>query len=241
MMSENSSPPSSASGAAASIGAIAAAGGMIGSISDTIKKSGGSEVAGYVSNALPTSTKEYLSEAKEKMFNRDQLRSPGVFFGFGEEKPFYVERTPSLVVERLQHNISFFYMNYLLLAAILFALTLLTSPLALIAMAILAAAWVAVIKMTQNDSCTLGGVGITQKQVSLVMTVGSGLLLFYILKNVFWWALGSTGVLVAVHSFLRDASMHKDEEDKIQMTGDIGVAGPEDAAFLTPAPEDSVV
>lgn len=241
-MSENSGPTSSASETAAGIGALSAVGGIMGTVSETFKKGGGTEIADYVSKALPGSTKDYITEAKEKMFNRDQLRTPSVFFGIGEEKPFYVELNPSLIVERLKHNMSFFYMNYLLLAAILFALTLLTSPVALISIAILGAAWVAVIKMTQDDSCKLGGIGITQKQASVAMTIGSGLMLFYILNNVFWWALGSSGVLVAIHMFLRDASMHKDEEDKIQMTGDIGsAAGPEDAAFLTTTPGDSVV
>ena len=36
--------------------------------------------------------------------------------------------------------------------------------------------------------------------------------------------------MVAVHAFLRDASMHKDEEDVVQMEGDLDLA--EDAAFL---------
>lgn len=237
-MSDNTGATNTGSGAAAGLGAIAAMGGMMGTMSDTIKRSGGSEIATTISNAMPTGTKEYISDAREKLFNRDQMRSPTIFFGMGEEKPFYVERTPSLIVERLQHNFSFFYMNYLLLTAILFALTLLISPGALIGIALLAVAWVSVIRATKDGSCQVKGVVITQKHVSMAMCVVSAFVLFWLLSNIFWWTLGSSGLLVGVHSFLRDASMHKDDGDKIEMTGDIG--GTEDT-FLNPTPETDVV
>ena len=38
----------------------------------------------------------------------------------------------------------------------------------------------------------------------------------------------TSGFLVGAHAILRDASMHKDEEDKMDMVGDLG----EDASFL---------
>jgi len=107
-MSDNTSSTSAAGGAAAGLGAIAGMAGMMGTVSETIKNNGGSEIASTITNALPTSTQEYISDAREKMFSRDQMRAPTIFFGMGEEKPFYVERTPSLIVERLQHNVSFF-------------------------------------------------------------------------------------------------------------------------------------
>lgn len=233
-MSDNTSTTSAAGGAAAGLGAIAGMAGMMGTMSETIKNNGGSEIASTITNALPTSTKEYISDAREKMFSRDQMRAPTIFFGMGEEKPFYLERTPSLIVERMQHNFSFFYMNYLLLTAILFALTLLISPGALIGIALLAVAWVTVIRATKDGSCNIKGATITQKHASIAMSVVSSFVLFWLLANIFWWTLGSSGLLVGAHSFLRDASMHKDDGDKIEMTGDIG--GSEDA-FLNPTLE----
>jgi len=231
-MSDNTGATNPASGAAAGIGAIATMGGIMGTVSDSIKRSGGSDIASTITNALPESTKDYIKETREKMFNRDQLRSPTIFFGIGEEKPFYFERTPSLIVERLQHNVSFFYLNYLLLTAILFALTLLISPSALIGIACLAVGWVSLIRATKDGAFSFQGISLSQKHASLAMTIVSALVLFWLLKNIFWWTLGSSGLLVGAHSFFRDASMHKDEEDKMQMTGDIGPGSEEE--FLNP-------
>lgn len=238
-MSDNTGANNAASGAAAGIGAIAAMGGMLGTMSESIKTSGGSDIASSISNVLPDKTKEYFSETREKLFNRDQLRSPTIFFGIGEETPFYFERTPSLIVERLQHNVSFFYLNYIILTALLFALTLLISPSALIGIAFLAVAWVSVIRATKDGAFSYQGISLSQKHASLAMTIVSGLVLFWLLKNIFWWTLGSSGVLVGAHSFFRDASMHKDEEDKIQMTGDIGPGSEEE--FLNPPAQINAV
>jgi len=238
-MSDSTGATNSASGAAAGIGAIATMGGIMGTMSDTIKRSGGSDIANSITNAIPDRTKDYINETREKMFNRDQLRSPTIFFGIGEEKPFYFERTPSLIVERFQHNVSFFYLNYLLLTAILFALTLLISPSALIGIAFLAVAWVSVIRVTKDGAFSFQGISVSQKHASLAMTIVSALVLFWLLKSIFWWTLGSSGLLVGAHSFFRDASMHKDEEDKMQMTGDIGPGS--EAEFLNPAVELNTV
>merc|ERR1712238_424529 len=125
------------------------------------------------------------------------LRSPKVFFGIGEEKPFYVERTVSLILPRVQHNMTFFYLNYMVITAILFLLTVLINPMTIIAIGML------------------------------------GLVLIKILSGIFWWTLAASGVLTGAHGLLRDASMHKDEEDKVKMTGD--VSGEESAAFLSSA------
>jgi hypothetical protein len=59
-------------------------------------------------------------------------------------------------------------------------------------------------------------------------------IVFWLLKSVFWWTLFSSGFLVGIHAFLRDASMHKDMEDAVAMEGDLAFHsnGGEDAAFL---------
>ena len=43
--------------------------------------------------------------------------------------------------------------------------------------------------------------------------------------------LATSGFLCGVHGLLRDASMHKDEEDKVVMQGDLAL-GDEEATFL---------
>jgi hypothetical protein len=231
--------------------------------------SGGSEVLSSVHSNIPQGTKDYLADAKNKIFNRQHLRSPAVFFGIGEEKPFYLERIPSLVTERLRHNVAFFYLNYILLTAVLFGLTLLISPSAIIGLGLLGFAWMAVIKATSEGSMQvkgermewkmserscrfivekcelefllfcflttlfpriLPGITITQKQASIGMGGLSVLVLIWLLSHIFWWTLSTSGFLTGVHCLLRDASMHKDEEDRVEMQGDLSLD--EEATFL---------
>ena len=202
---------------------------------DAFNKSGGKEVISNVSASIPQGTKDYIQNAKAKLFNKDHFRSPTVFFGIGEEKAFFVEKTPSLLLSRLQHNVSFFYLNYAFITALLFVINTITSPMTIIGVALLGLAWMAVIRATSDGSYQVKGISISQKQATVAMTAVSGLWLFYLLSHVFWWTLASSAFLVGVHSLLRDASMHKDEEDKIEMVGDIAISGEEDAAFLNPA------
>lgn len=231
---ESSSPPST-------VAAFASVSNAFQSAKESFNKSGGSEMLASVSSSIPQGTKDYFSKAKSKIFNREQLRSVSVFFGIGEEKAFYVEKTPSLVVSRVNHNISFFFMNYILLTSTLFILTLIVSPGAIIGIGLLSACWIAVIRATSEGSAQVYGVTISQKQATLVMTALSGFILVKVLSHVFWWTLGSSGCLVAVHALLRDASMHKDEGDKIEMTGDVGFTDTgEDASFLNPQSNDAV-
>eukprot|EP01082_Thalassiosira_pseudonana_P013184 g12483.t1 g12483 contig6:2005434-2006590(-) len=228
-MTEDSSTTSSANS-----GGIAGALSAISTASSTIKNawdsSGGSEVLSSVHSNIPQGTKDYLADAKNKIFNRQHLRSPAVFFGIGEEKPFYLERIPSLVTERLRHNVAFFYLNYILLTAVLFGLTLLISPSAIIGLGLLGFAWMAVIKATSEGSMQVKGITITQKQASIGMGGLSVLVLIWLLSHIFWWTLSTSGFLTGVHCLLRDASMHKDEEDRVEMQGDLSLD--EEATFL---------
>ena len=66
------------------------------------------------------------------------------------------------------------------------------------------------------------------------MAALSVFVLLWLLSGIFWWTLASSGFLVAVHAFLRDASMHKDLEDAVAMEGDLHLTG-EDSAFLNNA------
>mmetsp|Transcript_49935 Transcript_49935/g.150189 ORF Transcript_49935/g.150189 Transcript_49935/m.150189 type:complete len:238 (-) Transcript_49935:443-1156(-) len=234
--------PSSSGGDAASniaaSGAAAAIGGIMGTIKDKWDAAGGQEVISNVSGAIPQNTKDMLSQTTSKLFNRQALRSPTVFFGIGEERPFYLEKSPPLVAERIKHNISFFYLNYMILTAVLFFLTVIVSPSALIGMALLGAGWMSVIKATQEGHMEIKGIKISQKNASIAMSAVSVLVLFYLLAHIFWWTLFTSGFLAGTHALLRDASMHKDDEDKVVMMGDLG----EDAAFLnTPSLDDAAV
>ena len=50
------------------------------------------------------------------------------------------------------------------------------------------------------------------------MAAISAIVLIYLLSGIFWWTLLSSGLLVALHAFLRDASIHKvlDDEDDLE-------------------------
>jgi len=226
--------------ASASMGAIASIGNVIASAKDTFNKSGGREMLSSVSASIPQGTKEYLNRAKSKFINKDNLRPISIFFGLGEENPFYIERTPSLIASRVNHNISFFFVNYILLTAVLFVLTLVISPGAIIGIGLLGLAWASVLRATAEGSVQIYGLTVTQKQATLAMTGVSCFVLIRVLSHVFWWTLGSSGCIIAVHAFLRDASMHKDDEDKIEMTGDVHLDVGEDSSFLNP-PSGNIV
>ena len=153
-MAESDDKSASISASAAS----AALGGLMGSVSEKWNASGASDAVSKINANLPQGTKDMLSSASSKIqFKREHLRSPTVFFGIGEEKPFYLEKNPALLMPRLKHNVSFFYLNYAIMTCILFMLTVLVSPSALIGMALLAFAWMSVIKSTESGEMKIKG------------------------------------------------------------------------------------
>jgi hypothetical protein len=200
---------------------------------ETWDSSKGQEVLNSVSSSIPQGTKDYLTQTQRRLFNPQYLRTPTVYFGLGEEKAFFIEKNPSLLLDRMKHNFQFFYMNYSLITVILFVLTVLISPRAIVGIGLLGLAWAYVIKATQNEEggIQVRGFLVTQKQASVFMGIVSALVLFYILNTIFWWTLSTSGILCGLHILFRDASMHKDEEDRVQMSGDLSLVG-EDANFL---------
>lgn len=208
--------------------------GVANSAKEKWDSSGANQAMSKFSASIPDSTKNYISQTTGQLFTRERLRTVSICFGIGEERAFYVEKTPSLLIARLKHNTQFFYLNYLLMATVLFGLTLFVTPSAIIGIALLAAAWAYVIRASQNGSFKIGSVSISQSQATIVMGVISAFTLIWILSGVFWWALGSSGFLTVLHAGLRDASMHQDGEDQVTMVGEVEPAGQpgEQAAFL---------
>jgi len=228
-MSAESTPiVNSAANAAADSASTALLGNVIGKVKDTWDSSKGSEVLSKLTDTVPQETKDNLKALGERFLNPALIRSPKLFFGFGEEKAFFIEKDPPVLASRVKHNIKYFYMNYLILTAILFFLTLIVSPGAILGLGLLAVLWVAVIRATSSGSVTIKGFTISQKNATIAMSILSFLILLKILSNVFWWTLGTSSIVVVAHSLFRDSSMLRDEEDKVDMTGDLG----EDASFL---------
>ena len=57
----------------------------------------------------------------------------------------------------------------------------------------------------------------------MAMSALSVIVLIWLLNHIFWMALGTSGFLCGVHCLLRDASMHKDESDRVVMQGDLSL------------------
>jgi len=71
-------------------------------------------------------------------------------------------------------------------------------------------------------------VTIPQKYATIGMGIISAYVIYRLLVGVVWWALLVSAVIVLAHAGLRDASMHQDTEDKMDMVGEVS----EDSAFL---------
>eukprot|EP00980_Cylindrotheca_fusiformis_P011855 scaffold2817_cov130-Cylindrotheca_fusiformis.AAC.10 len=194
--------------------------------------SGANEAMNRMAASVPQGTKDYLSTTTGQLFNRDRLRSFSLCFGIGEERPFYVEKIPSLLVARVKHNLTFFYMNYVMFTGLLFCLfclKLFVDPTAIIGFCLLGALWAYVIRQTRSGSLVVLGLRISEKHATIGLVGISALFLFYLLSGIFWWALFTSGFLVLMHAGLRDASMHQDGDDHVDMVGE--VPG-ESASFL---------
>lgn len=203
--------------------------GVMSSAKEKWDASGANEAVNRVTASIPQGTKEYFSVTSQQLFNRQRLRSVTVYFGIGEERPFYVEKSPALLLARVKHNSSFFYLNYMMLTAILFCLTLLISPSAIIGIGILAALWMYIIRQTSDGPMRVQGISISQTNATIGMSALSVMVLIWLLSGIFWWTLATSGFFVVVHAALRDASMHQDGDDHVDMVGE--VPG-ETAAFL---------
>jgi len=204
---------------------------LTGAWSNVKQKWSESSAPGYVdqiSQQIPQETKDMISETRAKVFNPDHIRSPKAYLGIGEDRPFYVESNPSLLMGRVKHNLQYFYLNYILVGCILFVLTLLVSPTSIVGMVLLGAAWFYVLKVTESGSVTIRGATIPQKPVLVVMAVISFFVLSYILSSVFWYTACMSFICAGGHSIFRDSTLLQDEDDKVNMEGDLG----EDSAFL---------
>jgi len=156
-LTDESTSTSSGPSASSVAGALGALSSASSSIKNAWENSGAKDVFANAQSNLPQGTQDTLSIVKQNIFNRKNIRTPTVFFGMGEEQPFYVEKVPSLVTERVRHNFRFFYLNYAMVTTVLFCLTLLISPSAIIGIGLLGFAWVAVIRATSEGSVQIKG------------------------------------------------------------------------------------
>lgn len=164
-----------------------------------------------VSGAIPDEAKSYMRQAKEKILDSDKLRSFSDFFGFGEQGAFNVVLNPTVLCPRIKDNIVFFYLNYILLAAVIFLITLLATMInpSTIAMFIcLAVAWFIVMKATAEDK-KFGPITITRKNATFLMMIISGIVAFFVVKDIFFITLGSGSAFSLIHAIFRNGTKEK--------------------------------
>jgi hypothetical protein len=185
-------------------------------IAENAKKA--NDLASTVSASIPQEAKNFMQSAREKVLDNDKLRSFSAFFGIGDESSFSIQLSPTKLCPKLKDNLVFFYLNYILLTAVVFAISLLAflmSPQTLTILAILAVVWYVVLKATEDGFKVLGCT-ITRKETSAIMMIISGVTAFYFFQSVFWVSLGSSSVLAFVHALTRDAVEHQLAESKKQ-------------------------
>ena len=126
----------------------------------------------------------------------------------------------------MKNNILFFYLNYVLLAFIILVITLfatIINPKTLALLAMLAISWLLVIRFTSGDGLEVGSVTISRANATTAMILVSALVLFFVVKDVFYVTLGSSAAFSLLHAILRDDSKFSLDEDAA--TGDYSASG----------------
>ncbi|CAB9514944.1 expressed unknown protein [Seminavis robusta] len=109
---------------------------------------------------------------------------------------------------RIRDNVRFYYLQYLIVTGICFALMLFFSPGAWVELLIIGAVWVVLLFATRDQ-------GERVKTVVLgAMGIGSAVALFFVLEGVFWWGIGASAILVLGHAIYNDPSKLREQEQQ---------------------------
>lgn len=210
--------PITADNAAAGLATASAASNLLGQGKKAWDESQGPNVLTDVASSIPERTKQ--------MFSSDKIRGVSIYFGIGDTRPYSIEKNSPLLAARIKHNVSFFYLNYLVQSAIFYGLTILFSPGSLLEIGILACVWVFVMRATNDGVLNLGCFKVTRKVVSVGMTAISAVVLLYVLSNVFWWALTTSIFFMGVHALFRDSSKYMAENEVIAAVSQAAAESP---------------
>jgi len=146
---------------------------------------------------------EWASSWLELFFNPADLRSFQVFCGEGEERPFYIKREFSHIQARATHNLKYFYLNYLVIAAFIFGVALVLSSAAMV-LFLLSGAWTLALKLTQDGPMTLHGAVITQQMVLVVLGICTLFILSEVLAKLMSTTVFFSVFVISSHALLRD-------------------------------------
>ena len=87
----------------------------------------------------------------------------------------------------------------------------------------LAISWLLVIRFTSGDGLEVGSVTISRANATTAMILVSALVLFFVVKDVFYVTLGSSAAFSLLHAVLRDDS--KFSVDTGAAAGDYSASG----------------
>lgn len=157
-------------------------------------------------------------------FRIEHLRPASEFLGTDKDemKPFSVPGTYGQATVRIQKNLSYFRINYLILTACIAVVTVLTSPLTLLCIGIICGSWyygrhiiLPYIRdpALSNQEIRIFGVLTTPKNVLIGMCGISILLAAVILRTILTWTLSLSAVTILAHASFRDPINTRDEVD----------------------------
>jgi hypothetical protein len=92
-----------------------------------------------------------LQDSAQRLFSRENLRSPGVMIGSGEERAFSCTLNPATLAERIRYNCGFFYLNYMFLTALIFVINVFFSPSSWMGVLFLAILWAGMINTVTDE------------------------------------------------------------------------------------------
>jgi PRA1 family protein len=92
-----------------------------------------------------------LSDSAQRLFSRENLRSPASMLGSGEGRAFSCTVSPTALVERIRYNCGFFYLNYMLLTALIFVVNVFFSPSSWMGVLFLTLLWAGMINTVTDE------------------------------------------------------------------------------------------
>ncbi|OQS03689.1 hypothetical protein THRCLA_03995 [Thraustotheca clavata] len=144
---------------------------------------------------------QIVSNLNQKI-NIHAIRSLFSFMGIGEMHPFTL--LPKLLIkQRVERNLDFYFVNYLLLFGLVLFCVLIFHPFAMLCCMVLVVSWITVLVQRKQIQVLLGpNVKIMYAIYALV--AGTVLVFVFLLLQSFLLATSITGVLGLAHAILRN-------------------------------------
>ncbi|KAG5192427.1 PRA1 family protein-domain-containing protein [Tribonema minus] len=187
-----------------------------------------SETAGGAESTAMETGKVYGLKALAFINSKAQLapfRMPAELFGLGAVKPFSIPSASDLAV-RLKLNLPYYSTNYAALYLALCAMSIITSPTALICLTVTAGGWILLLKTASNpeaEGVSIGSLTVKKQVAFVVMGIVSVFAGLTLLGTLLGWSLWLSAFVATAHAAARDATALADaaEANANRLEGDI--------------------